>query len=82
MSAKDDGRAKRLVWSVLTDDEGSLHVTLRDFRPHVVPLLKHGHDDLARKLAKDYVNSYTSTLVRLSGQLAEIALAEDTQPWS
>lgn len=82
MSAKDDGRAKKLVWSVLTDDEGSLHVTLRDFRPHVVPLLKHGHDDLAQKLAKDYVNSYTSTLVRLSGQLAEIALAQDTQTWS
>jgi hypothetical protein len=77
VSAKDDGRAKRLVWGVLTDDKGELHVTLRDFRPHVIALLKHGQEALAYQLAKDYVDSYTATLVRLAGQLAEIALAED-----
>ena len=81
LSAKDDGRAKRLVWGILTDDQGRLHITLRDFRPHVVPLLQNGYDDLAQMLAKDYVESYSATLSNLAGHLAEISLAEDVMKW-
>jgi hypothetical protein len=81
LSAKDDGRAKRLVWGILTDDQGRLHITLRDFRPHVVPLLQNGYEDLAQMLAKDYVESYSATLSNLAGHLAEISLAEDVMRW-
>jgi hypothetical protein len=81
LSAKDDGRAKQLVWGILTDDQGRMHVTLRDFRPHVPSLIRAGHADLAHELAKDYVESYASALDDLAGHLAEIALAEDEMRW-
>jgi hypothetical protein len=78
-SAKDDGRAKRLVWGILTDDKGMMHITLRDFRSHVVPLLKAKHEGLAQLLAKDYVDSYADALTRLAGQIAEISLADNAR---
>ncbi len=81
LSAKDDGRAKLLVWGILTDDQGRMHITLRDFRPHVAPLIQAGHADLANRLAEDYVESYAATLSDLAGHLAEIALAEDEMMW-
>lgn len=81
LSAKDDGRAKRLVWGILTDDQDRMHITLRDFRPHVVPLVRVEMEDLAHRLTKDYVESYAATLTHLAGHLAEIALAEDEMRW-
>ncbi len=81
LSAKDDGRAKRLVWGILTDDQGRMRITLRDFRAHVVPLLKAGREDLASRLAREYVETYATAVNTLAGQLAEIALAEDVMRW-
>lgn len=81
MSAKDDGRAKTLVWGILTDDTDRMHINLRDFRPHVGPLILAGYEDLAQRLAQDYVESYAQTLNRLAGQLSEMAVAEDEMRW-
>ncbi len=81
MSAKDDGRAKALVWGILTDDQGQMHISLRDFRPHVAPLLNAGHQDLAVKLARDYVESYAETLNVMAQRLGDIATAEDVMRW-
>jgi hypothetical protein len=82
MSAKDDGQTKTLVWGVLTDDTGRMHVSLRDFRPHVDPLQVEGYGELARRLAQDYLDSYAQTLNGIVDTLMRIALAEDEMLWS
>jgi hypothetical protein len=60
-SARDDGTTKLLVWGVMSDASGQLYITLRDFRPHIGPLLQGGRADLAHALAQDYLDSYAST---------------------
>lgn len=61
-SARDDGATKLLVWGVMSDASGRLHIALRDFRPHVGPLRRQGHADLAQALAQDYLDSYALTV--------------------
>ena len=39
---------------------GRLVITLRDFRPHVAPLLQRGRADLAAALAQDYLDDYAA----------------------
>ena len=58
ISAKDDGNTKELVWCILTDDEGQMHITLRDYRPFIAPLIAAGEVETADLLAQDYLNSY------------------------
>lgn len=69
MTAKDDGNTKALAWGIMTDDAGRLIVTMRDFRPHVEPLIRAGRDDLARLMALDYVQTYTYDLMGLVARL-------------
>jgi len=64
LSAKDDGETKELVWGVLTDGAGTVHIILRDFRPFVPKLLEMGEGELANLLAQDYVEGYTQGLNR------------------
>ncbi len=76
MSAKDDGNTKALVWGVMTDDKNRLIVTMRDFRPHVKPLVLANRIDLARQMAQDYVVSYTADLIGLVARLSAMLQAE------
>lgn len=76
MTAKDDGNTKALAWGVMSDDNGRLIVTMRDFRPHVEPLQKSGHEDLAARLAQDYVSAYTTDLIGLVARLSAMLQAE------
>jgi hypothetical protein len=69
MTAKDDGNTKDLAWGIMTDDNGRMMVTMRDFRPHVRPLIEAGYIDLARSMAQDYVVSYTEDLIGLVARL-------------
>jgi hypothetical protein len=69
MTAKDDGNTKALAWGIMTDDENRLNVTMRDFRPHVKPLIRAGAIDLARQMAQDYVQTYTYDLMGLVARL-------------
>lgn len=73
MSAKDDGRAKLLVWGIMTDNAGRMLITLRDFRTHIGPLLQAGHRDLAEDLAQHYLDAYAETLGTLGYYLKEFA---------
>jgi hypothetical protein len=59
-SARDDGETKLLVWGIMSDAQGRLVITLRDFRPHVAPLLRLGRTDLAHRLAQDYLDDYAA----------------------
>lgn len=58
ISAKDDNENKTLVWGILTDDQEVLHLTLRDFRPHVAALDQIGRLDLARLMTTHYLDSF------------------------
>ncbi len=78
MSAKDDGNTKALVWGVMSDDQDRLIVTMRDFRPHVKPLIQAGRADLAQRLAQDYVTTYTADLIGLVARLVAM-LQVDTR---
>ena len=60
ISAKDDGATKELVWGILTDNQGQMHISLRDFRPFVAQLVALGETQVATMLTQDYLNSYVA----------------------
>ncbi len=62
ITAKDDNDKKALAWGVITDAQGVMRITLRDFRPHVVLLESVGRKDLAVRIAQDYLDSYARGL--------------------
>lgn len=64
-SARDDGATKLLVWGIMSNAQGQLLISLRDFRPHVIPLLHQGRSDLAHALAQDYLDSYAQSVNQL-----------------
>jgi len=76
ISAKDDGRSKVLVWGVLSDAEGQLTITLRDFRPHVAALVAVGQEQLAQRIAQDYLDGYAILVNQLVSDLDGIATAK------
>ena len=57
-TAKDDNDKKILAWGVVTDAEGVMHLSLRDFRPHVAALVAIGQPQLAQKITQDYLDAY------------------------
>ena len=75
MSAKDDNEKKDLVWGVLTDAEGIMRVTLRDFRPHVHLFVETGFQDMANLITQDYLDSYAEGLNRFVNDLRRITVA-------
>lgn len=58
VTAKDDNDQKQLVWGILTDANGVLHLSLRDFRPHVAALRAGQQTELAQQITQDYLDSY------------------------
>lgn len=62
MTAKDDNEKKTLAWGIVTDARGTMHITLRDFRPHVGSLVSCGRRDLAVRIAQDYLDTYARGL--------------------
>ena len=59
-SAKDDNDQKQLTWGVLTDATGIMHISLRDFRPHVTDLHAIDRQDLSNLIAQDYLDAYAN----------------------
>jgi hypothetical protein len=72
ISAKDDNDNKTLVWAVVTDNKDKLHLSLRDFRPHVAALHKVNRPDLAELIAKDYLDAYANGFNRFVKRLLDI----------
>jgi hypothetical protein len=58
ISAKDDNNQKTLVWGIITDAQGVMHINLRDFRPHVTLLQSVGRKDLANMIVQDYIDTF------------------------
>ena len=62
ITAKDDNDKKMLAWGVVTDAKGVMHISLRDFRPHVDEFAARGQMDLAKKITQDYLDAYARGL--------------------
>jgi len=75
ITAKDDNEGKTLAWGMITDAGGTLHISLRDFRPHVAQLQAANRADLATWIAHDYLNSYVAGLNEYIRELRKITLA-------
>ncbi|MBZ0307972.1 MAG: choline/carnitine O-acyltransferase, partial [Anaerolineae bacterium] len=75
-TAKDDNDKKTLCWGVITDAEGKLHLSLRDFRPHVAALRAVGRKDMADRMAQDYLDSYAQGFKQFVRDLREITLGQ------
>jgi hypothetical protein len=62
ITAKDDNDKKDLAWGVITDAQGVMRITLRDFRPYIRSLLAVEQKDLATRIAQDYLDTYANGL--------------------
>jgi hypothetical protein len=78
ISAKDDGQTKELIWGTLTDDQGQMHISLRDFRPFVPQLLALGETELADLLAQDYLEGYVAGLNRFAAELSALITLKES----
>jgi hypothetical protein len=72
ITAKDDNEKKTLAWGVITDAQGVMRISLRDFRPHVRALLAVGHPELAQDITQDYLNAYAEGLNKYIKELSGI----------
>src|SRR5262249_15534483 len=75
ITAKDDNEQKTLAWGVITDDKDVMHLSLRDFRPHVEILFRLGMNPLAQMVAQDYLDTYADGLNRYISELRVITVA-------
>lgn len=75
MTAKDDNEKKTLAWGVITDAAGKMHITLRDFRPHVSQLTAVSQHRTARRITQDQLNSYVTGLNRFVEDLLRLLKA-------
>ncbi|PJF35930.1 MAG: hypothetical protein CUN49_08035 [Candidatus Thermofonsia Clade 1 bacterium] len=74
-TAKDDNEKKMLAWGIMTDATGVLHLSLRDFRPHVAALIGIGERDLAQAMAQDYLDKFAQGFNAFMEELLYIARA-------
>jgi hypothetical protein len=72
ITAKDDNEQKTLAWGVITDDKNILHLSLRDFRPHVGVLCSLELSHLAQRITQDYLDAYASGLNQYVTELRDI----------
>jgi hypothetical protein len=75
VTAKDDNEQKQLAWGVITDANGMMRLSLRDFRPHVAALHRAGRRDLANRIAFDYLTAYISSFNAYIRDLQRITIA-------
>jgi hypothetical protein len=62
ITAKDDNEKKTLAWGIMTDAAGIMHLSLRDFRPHVGAFVRIGRGALAQRMTHDYLDAYANSL--------------------
>jgi hypothetical protein len=62
ITAKDDNDQKTMAWGAITDANGVMRITLRDFRPHVGMLDACECKEWAIHIAQDYLDAYARGL--------------------
>ncbi|HEX2622701.1 MAG TPA: hypothetical protein VHL11_21220 [Phototrophicaceae bacterium] len=75
ITAKDDNEKKTLAWGVITDAQGKMRISLRDFRPYVGLLNNQKLSDLARRITQDYLDTYVQGLNVYINDLRRITVA-------
>lgn len=60
---------------VLTDDKDMVHLSLRDFRPHVKLLHECGMAKLAQQVVQDYLDAYINGFNQYIDELSHITVA-------
>lgn len=75
ITAKDDNRKKELCWGIMTRADGTMVITLRDFRAPVTAMLDVGAADVAHLITWDFLVEYGEGLRDYIRQLFEIAQA-------
>ena len=75
ITAKDDNDKKTLAWGALTTADTVLHLTLRDFRPHVALLEAAGRKALANLLTQHYLDTYARGLNIFIRDLQRLTIA-------
>jgi hypothetical protein len=75
ITAKDDNEKKTLAWGILTDDAGMMHISLRDFRPHVSLLVEAGAREVAQYIVQEYLDTYALGINYYIRELRRITLA-------
>jgi len=68
-TAKDDNEKKTLAWGFVTDAQGTLHISLRDFRPHIQSLAQIQRLDLAAAMTQDYLDAFARGLNKFAEEL-------------
>jgi hypothetical protein len=74
-SAKDDNDKKVLVWGIMSDNNNTLYITLRDFRPSIIALAQAGHSNLAQAITQDFVEVYCREFHRFISEVISIVSA-------
>ncbi len=72
ITAKDDNEKKTLAWGILTDAQGVMRISLRDFRPHVALLQACDRQDIAAWITQDYLDNYALGLNTYIKELQKI----------
>jgi len=75
ITAKDDNDQKTLAWGVITDAAGVMHISLRDFRPHVNLLTACGYREVATQITQHYLDAYVQGLNNFIADLHEVTTA-------
>lgn len=75
ITAKDDNEKKTLAWGAITDAQGVMRLSLRDFRPHVRLLADAGQRPLAIQMAREYLDEYAQGLNSFVRDLQRITLS-------
>lgn len=78
-SAKDDNDKKVLVWGIMTDNNGKLYLTLRDFRPPVLALAAAGQPQMAQLITQDFVAQYLKGFVTFIEEINAIITASGSK---
>jgi len=79
ITAKDDNEQKQLAWGIVTDAQGVMTITLRDFRPHVAILHTAGQKDLANLIAQDFLDAYVQGFNQFIQEVTEIAISSKSR---
>jgi hypothetical protein len=78
ITAKDDNPQKTLAWGVLTDDQETIRLSLRDFRPHVAVLSEMGKAHLAAAITQDFLDSYADGFNLFIRELRQITITSNS----
>jgi len=78
ITAKDDNEKKTLAWGAVTDTQGVLRLSLRDFRPHVALLHQVQLGELAQRITQDYIDAYAQGMNSYIRELQRITQASQS----